>query len=178
MATTNLQCSCGEVQLELSARPIASVECCCASCRTVSRHFERLPSGRAVLTDFGATPYVMYRKDHVRVVSGTGKLKAYKLSEKTPTQRILATCCNTPMFLDFQPGHWLSMYGNIWPAGARPPVQFRVMTRYLEAGVVAPGDVPHFKQHGVGLVGKLLSALVAMRFRRRHFEVPELEVIG
>ena len=174
----NLECVCGHTHLVVAGRHIMSVECCCTSCRTASRHFERLPGGRPILTGYGATSYVLYRKDRVRVVSGREKLKAYKLSTETPTQRVVATCCNTPVFLNFKPGHWLSIYGALWPDGARPPLEMRAMTKDMERGVVLPNDVPNAQTYPLSFFLRLFGAFVAMGFRKPVIDIAEEVLAG
>lgn len=169
----DLECACGHARLEVAGRRITSVECCCASCRTASRHFERLPGGRQILTGHGATSYVLYRKDRVRIVSGRERLKAYKLSTESATQRVVATCCNTPVFLNFKPGHWLSIYGALWPDGARPPLEMRTMTKDVERAVVLPNDVPNAKTYPLSFFVKLVGAFVAMGFRKPAIDIAE-----
>jgi hypothetical protein len=173
MQTFDLQCVCGQARLAFTGRHIISVECCCTSCRTATRYLEQLPGGRPILTGYGATPYVLYRKDRVRVASGMEKLKAYKLSSESPTQRVVASCCNTPVFLNFRPGHWLSVYGALWPDGTRPALQVRAMTRDVENGIVLPHDVPNPKGHALRFFGKLVGAFVAMGFRKPSIDVAE-----
>lgn len=91
---TRLQCACGKTTLVVTGAPIASAECCCASCQDAGRRFERLPQARPVLTAYDATPFVLYRKDRVRLLSGIDGLKAHRLSKEATTRRVVATCCN------------------------------------------------------------------------------------
>ncbi len=53
----------------------------------------------------------MHRKDRVRILSGAEQLKEYRLSADAGTRRVIATCCNTPVFMEMKGGHWLSLYG-------------------------------------------------------------------
>jgi len=104
-------CRCGHTRLEVQGSPIASVECCCSSCREAGERLQRLEGAPLVVKDYGATPFVMYRKDRVRFLAGTEGLKAFRLSPEASTRRVIASCCNTPVFLEFKGGHWLSLYG-------------------------------------------------------------------
>ena len=55
----------------------------------------------------GGTAYVVYRKDRVKCSRGNQFLQGYKIKEKSPTNRVVATCCNSAMFLNFDDGkHW------------------------------------------------------------------------
>ena len=124
------------------------------------------------------TRFVLYRKDRVRFLKGTDLLREFRLTPETKTRRVVATCCNTPVFLEFQNGHWLSLYGGLWPAGTLPPLQLRTMTSDLPAGTVLPDDVPNMKQQSGAFFVKLLGAWIAMGFRspKLAFVKGELQV--
>ncbi len=49
----------------------------------------------------GGTGFVLVRSDRVRCVKGGDKLQEHRLKPDSPTRRVLATCCNSPMFLEF-----------------------------------------------------------------------------
>jgi hypothetical protein len=164
-------CRCGKVKLELVGRPIMAASCYCASCQEAGRRLEQLPLAPPVLNADGGTDYVLCRKDRVRCVSGQEVLEEHRLKPESPTRRVIATCCNSAVFLDFTKGHWLTMYRNRFPAGA-PPVEMRVMTKDRRAGVVLADDLPnHDKISGKAML-RLLVAWIAMGFRR-----PELNFV-
>ena len=94
----------------------------------------------------GGTDYVLYRKDRVQCVTGQGYLEEHRLKPDSPTRRVIATCCNSAMFLDFTKGHWLTMYRNRFPAGA-PPLEMRVMTRDRRDGVALADGLPNYDGH-------------------------------
>lgn len=126
--TTDLSCACGQVHLEVEGTPILNVECCCNSCRTAGVAFQRLPSAPSVVDSKGATRFVLYRKDRVAFAKGAAHLKEFRLAPDSKTRRVIASCCNTPVFLEFQSGHWLSIYGGLWPDGTLPALEMRSMT--------------------------------------------------
>lgn len=164
-------CACGQVQLRLEGPPIASVECLCSSCRTAGQVLETLPGSPQIVDDKGATAFVMQRKDRIENVSGAQNLREFRLSPEAATRRVVAGCCNTPMFLEFSGGHWLSLYTAPWPEGARPPIEMRTMTGDLEDPSVLPDDVPNLKQHSPRFYALLLGAWIKMRFRSPKFEI-------
>jgi hypothetical protein len=100
----NLSCSCGKTQLGIEGKPIASVECCCESCRTAAARLRVLPGFPATLGEHGTTRFEMYRKDRVRVLGGASNMREFRLAGGSTTRRVLAGCCNTPLFLDFYNG--------------------------------------------------------------------------
>ncbi len=107
----------------------------------------------------------MYRKDRVQCVAGQEYLEEHRLKQDSPTRRVIATCCNSAMFLDFTRGHWLTMYRNRFPAGA-PPLEMRLMTQARRDGVALADDVPNYDSHSGKFLLKLIAAWIAMGFRR------------
>ena len=69
------------------------------------------------------------------------------------------------MFLDFTKGHWLSMFRNRFPTGA-PPLEMRVMTKERRVGVEFADDLPNYSGHSGKFMLKLITAWIAMGFRR------------
>lgn len=175
MMETRLNCRCGAVQLVAEKNPIITAECHCNSCREAGRRLRALPSAPRLrfTEENGGTRFVLYRKDRVRFLAGTERLKELRLTEKSPTRRVVATCCNTPVFLEFQSGHWLSLYACLWPAGAVPKLELRTMTsdRSSDAAPL-PNDVPNARSQSVGFFAKLLGAWIAMGFRAPKIAVP------
>ena len=163
--THRLGCACGQVQLQVEGTPIVSVECYCNSCRAAGGRLQTLPTPRPMLESNGATRFVLYRKDRVRFIEDTGRLKEFRLTPEAKTRRVVATCCNTPVFLEFENGHWLSLYGCLWPEGTLPPIEMRTMTRDLPDDMALPDDVPNGRGHQVSFFAKLLGAWIMMGFR-------------
>lgn len=161
------QCRCGAVEMEVKGGPIMSTECLCTSCRKAADLFESLPDAPRLRAATGGTRTEMYRKDRVRCLKGAANLREHRLNDKTKTRRVVATCCNTPIFLDFTDGHWIDLYGLLWPEDSLPPLEMRTMAGDLETPVAAlPDDVPNHKTHSAGFFLRLLRAWVAMGFRR------------
>jgi hypothetical protein len=158
-------CQCGKVKFETIGRPILTAACYCTSCQQAGHQFEQLPSAPPLLDPDGGTDMILVRKDRVQCVTGQEYLREYRLKLDSPTRRVVATCCNSAVFLDFTKGHWLSMYRNRFPAGA-PPLEVRIMTRERRAGVELPKDVPSYETHSGKSMLKLLAAWMAMGFRR------------
>lgn len=175
---TRLACACGQVQLEVERAPIVSAECHCNSCRAAGARLERfraqrepvriektLPTAAPLLEPNGGTRFVLYRKDRVRFLEGTEQLREFRLTPAAKNRRVVATCCNTPIFLEFQNGHWLSLYSSLWPEGTRPPLDLRTMTSDLPDASTLAGDVPSGKRQSLAFFAKLLGAWIAMGFK-------------
>jgi hypothetical protein len=121
----------------------------------------------------GTTRFVLYRKDRIDFVKGATHLKEFRLTPESKTRRVVASCCNTPIFLEFQNGHWLSLYACLWTKGTLPALDMRTMTKDLPAGTVLPDDVPNASQQTLSFMAKLLGAWVAMGFK-----APKINVNG
>jgi len=169
--TTAISCACGQTRLELKGHPILVSECLCDSCRAAAARLATLRGAKSVLTSYGATPCAEYRKDRVRILSGTEHLGEFRLSADAGSRRVVATCCNTPVFLEMKGAHWLSVYLHLWPDDARPKAEMRTMAGDLPDASYLPDDIPNLKSHTVSFYAKLLGAWVGMGFRNPTIEV-------
>lgn len=159
-------CSCGSVELEAIGAPITSVVCYCDDCQDGSRQIEALPNALPVQDTDGGTAYILYRKDRVKCSRGAPLLKRYKIREKSVTNRVVATCCNSAMFLDFDDAkHWVSMYRARFQ-GDLPPLQMRVCTKLKPENGDVPSDVPSYSTFPLRFLAKLLAARIAMLLHR------------
>ena len=161
---TAVTCHCGEVRFEARGVPILTVTCHCESCQKAAAGFATLPHAPTVLNADRGTDFALFRKDRVTCARGEALLRAYRLTPRATTRRVLARCCDTPMFLEFAKGHWLSLYRDRLGADA-PPIEMRVMTGDRHGGPSLLGDVPSYKTHSFRFMWRLFSAWAAMRFR-------------
>lgn len=169
--TTTLTCACGRFHLELKDEPFITAECHCRSCRSAAQRLGALPPAFPLTAGSGGVPYVLYRKDRVRFPDGTAALAEFRLSDTAPTRRVLTTCCNTPVFTEFEGGHWLSLFAGLWPAEIRPPMQIRTQTGDVAEGTVLDTSLPAGAMTTAGFYAKLLGVWIAMGFK-----VPKIEV--
>jgi hypothetical protein len=158
-------CQCGEVKFEAIGPPILSVSCYCTSCQEAGRRFDQVAFAPPVLDPDSGTGLILYRKDRVQLVIGQKYLEERRLKPSSPTRRVVATCCNSAMFLDFTKGHWLSIYRNRFPKDA-PQLDMRVMTKERRVGVQLADDAPNYSGHSGKFMLKLIAAWIAMGFRR------------
>ncbi|WP_244557427.1 hypothetical protein [Devosia lucknowensis] len=119
----------------------------------------------------GGVPYVLYRKDMVGFPDGTDSLAEFRLSETSPTRRVLTTCCSTPVFTEFSGGHWVSLFASLWPEDKRPPMQIRTQTGDVDEGTTLDASLPAGAMTTAGFYAKLLAAWIAMGFK-----VPKIAV--
>jgi hypothetical protein len=164
---TTASCSCGSVELEAIGAPITSVVCYCDDCQEGSRRIEALPNAPPVRDSDGGTAYILYRKDRVKCSRGALLLKSYKIREKSATNRVVATCCNSAMFLNFDDGkHWVDVYRSRFK-GDLPPLQMRICTKFQPAnGGDVPSDVPGYSTFPLKFLAKLLGARIAILLHR------------
>lgn len=154
-------CTCGKVKIRAFGEPIMHNICYCEDCQVGGRQIEALPGAAAVLDPDGGTDFLDYRKDRVDYGAVEPLLRAYKIKDDSPTIRVVATCCNTAMFLNFQKGHWLSMYRHRFQ-GDVPPLQMRVCTKSKRDDVELPNDVPNYAGHSLGFFVTMIGAWIPM----------------
>lgn len=164
-AVQTVSCACGQAEFTLAGEPIMVTECMCDSCRKAGNIMEALDGAPAVLDAKQATLTAMYRKDRVSCTQGADNLKEFRLTPDSKTRRVVATCCNSGMFLDFTKGHWVDIYGQRWPEQSRPVAEIRTMVGDLQDATSLPADIPNLKTHSFGFFAKLMGAWAAMGFR-------------
>jgi len=162
---STIACSCGEVRFEASGAPIVTATCHCHSCQAAGAGFAALTGAPRVLSaDDGGTEFVLYRKDRLVCLQGEALLRAYRLTPKAATRRVLAGCCSSPMFLEFKGGHWLSLYRDRFGADA-PAVEMHTMTSDLPDNAILTSGLPSSKTQSIGFMWRLFVAWAAMGFR-------------
>jgi hypothetical protein len=158
-------CQCGKVKIALTGSPILNATCCCESCRTAGQGFERDLGAPDTVNIEGGVDFCSWRKDRVKIVEGGEHLKEFRLKPDSPTRRVVAMCCSSPMFADFTPGHWLSIFrGRLGPNA--PKSSMRLMTKDKLDGVGLPDDIPNYKSMPPLFLFKLIGSWAAMGFRR------------
>jgi hypothetical protein len=153
------------VKIETVGPPILTGACYCLDCQEAGRRLEQLASAPPLLDSDSGTGVILFRKDRVRCVAGLDYLQEHRLTPESPTRRLVATCCNSAMCLDFTKGHWLSMYRNRFATGA-PPLEMRVMTKERRGGVELADDLPNYAGYSGKFMVKLIGAWITMGFRR------------
>jgi hypothetical protein len=161
---TEVRCACGEVHVALRKKPILSVACYCDDCQEGSRRLEELPEAPTIREDDGATAYVLWRVDRVEFLAGEDRLERHRLTEESPTDRVVASCCQTALFLDFRKAHWVSMYRSRFEDP--PDIEMGIQTRFMPR--FEPGSTP-FPTHSsfpLKFIARVVRARIAMVFGR------------
>jgi len=154
-------CSCGRVRCEARGEPILSVVCYCLDCQEGGRRIQALPGAPRVLDDDGGAPYLLYRDDRFRCAAGDDLLVDHRLKPNSPTRRVVASCCNSGMFLKFDPGFWVSSYRHRY-SGALPPIDMRTNVRRRSSELPLPSDAPGYRSFPPRLFAKLIGARIEM----------------
>lgn len=139
--------------------------CYCDDCQKGGQEIERLPKAARVLDPDGGTAYLSYRDDRFSCVSGAELLVGYKIKDNAPTQRFVASCCNSGMFLKFGRGHWVSMYRARFE-GDLPAIEMRTQTKYRLFNAEIPNDAPSYQTYPMKLIGRLLTSRLSMLIAR------------
>lgn len=159
------RCACGRVRCEGIGVPIVSAVCYCSDCQAGGRQIEVLAGAGPVRDPDGGTPYLTYRDDRFACVEGADLLVGYKLGDKAPTQRFVASCCDTGMFIKYAPGHWVSAY-RLRFDGPLPPIEMRNKVAWRRSNLPLPQDAPAFRSFPFRLWRRLFTSRIAMLFSR------------
>lgn len=124
---------------------------------------EALDGAAKVTEEDGGTHYLTYRDDRFSCVEGADLLQAYRHSPDAPTRRMVASCCNTAMFLKFAKGHWTSAYAKRF-SGDIPPVEMRTQTQFRKSDLPLLDDAPNYRTFGAKLFWRLIRSRIAMIF--------------
>jgi hypothetical protein len=162
--TRCLKCACGKVRIELEGAPLMANVCHCNYCQKGSFQIEQLPHAPHILDRYKGTAYVLFRKDRAKINQGIEHCADYRLEGESKTRRIVASCCNSPLFLDFEPGHWVSFYQQRFETPV-PQAEMRIQTGCLPAGELPDDGLPTFAGYPPAMMLKLLASRVAMGLR-------------
>ena len=159
-------CACGRVRCGALGKPIVSLACYCNSCQEGARAIEALPNAAPFRDADGGTPLLTYRDDRFRCSSGEDLLVGYKLRDSAPTRRMVASCCNSAMFMKYAPGFWVSGYRARFEGDDPPPLEMRIQIEGRQANSELPRDAPCYRGFPMKLAVKVISARVAMLLGR------------
>lgn len=172
-----LTCSCGQVAMEARGEPIVTATCYCQDCQSAGHQLGAL-LGRSPLEDDNGTEFVLVRKDRVRCLHGQGNLQEHRLTEAAKTRRVVAGCCNTPIFLDFTGGHWLSLYRAQFAQDERPALDMRIMTKDRPSDAPFPDTVRSYPKNSTRFIARLMGAWAAMGFRTPRIDYVQGKVVA
>lgn len=161
-----VSCHCGKVRGAATGQPILTVVCYCDDCQAAGRQIETLPGASTVLDDDGGTALTLFRKDRFAIVQGRELVVADKLRPDSATSRMVAGCCNSALYLDFDKGpFWVSAMRNRIE-GAKPPIEVRTMTKYRDSALPYADDAAVSRGFSMAFAGKLVLAWIPMLLGR------------
>ena len=103
-----------------------------------------------------------YRKDRVTCTRGAALLTPYKVRATSVTNRVVASCCNSAMLLNFDDGkHWVDIYRERI-RGAAPPAQMHLCTRFEASGLRRPTRRAPLSGLPLQICGEAVEARLAM----------------
>lgn len=148
-------CACGTVVITLSAPPIAALSCCCDDCQAAAQALETLPGAPEFREPCGGTPAVLFAKTALKVTKGREKLAAHRLRPEARTKRMVASCCNSFLYVAFDRGpFWVDVVSARMDDA--PPPRWRIQTRYLDTP--PPDDLPNHPKYPQGLLWRIALA--------------------
>ena len=164
--STRIECSCRKTAVDLQGPSIFRAACHCDDCQAAAEQLQRDCGVSQVTDNYLGTHYILHRNDRYKIASGSDTLEAHKLRADSPTQRMVAGCCSSPMFMSFSNAqHWIAAYHNR-VIGDSPPISSRIMTRFLPDGVDLPKNPPSYKSIPLRMGARLLWSRILMLMQR------------
>jgi hypothetical protein len=161
-----LRCHCGAVECIGKGAPILTVVCYCDDCQAAARELEALPGAPLVMAPDGGTALTLFRANRFAATKGADKLVPHKLKPDSITNRMVASCCNSAMYLAFDKGpHWVSTLRNRL-VDEVPPVKYRVMTKYRTSPLPYPDAAPTAKGFSLRFLGSMVRDAIAQKLGR------------
>jgi hypothetical protein len=162
---TFVECSCGQVTIELYGSHIYCTACHCDDCQAAAHALEAMPASGPVMDPFDGTHYILHRKDRYAIL-GEEKLLPHRLRTDSPTRRMVTSCCASPMFLAFDNSqHWITAYRSR-VRGDAPPLQSRISTKFRTQAESLPDDAPAYRTFPLKMIVRILLCRVQMAFGR------------
>ncbi len=160
----SVSCACGAVSITLETPPIAALSCCCDDCQAAAAALEALPGAAGFREACGGTPAVLFPKSALKVTRGRGNLTAHRLRDSARTKRMVASCCNSFLYVAFERGpFWVVV---VSARMADPPLpRWRIQTRFLADP--PPDDLPNHPKYPQGLIWRIALAGVLAGLPRR-----------
>ncbi len=167
MITQDIMCDCRKVRLRLHGACEASTICHCAECQTAAVVF-RDQFDRNIAEPGGGTTFGIWRKDRVECVMGADHLAGHRLVEESPSRRVIATCCDTPMFIDRKGRPWIGVFSDRFPDDRRPQPRWRTFCKDLADEPRDGFTIPRHSGYSLPLATRRWKALLATRFNTAH----------
>jgi hypothetical protein len=157
------RCACGAVRLAATGRPIIASVCYCDDCQAAAKQIAANSAAPSSVADpDGGTEYLLFRKDRFACRKGFEHLAAVKLKDSSATRRMVATCCNSAMYMAFDDKrHWVSAFRNRFE-GDVPPLEARICTKSRRSNDPIDTSVPSYAGYPPKLIFRLVGSMLAM----------------
>lgn len=163
--TRKIVCACGAVEYEAVGDPIISPVCYCTSCQSAGERIGARENAPVVLDPDAGTALSVFHRDRVRCLRGRDLVEEFRLTEKSPTKRLIARCCNSALMLAFDRGpYWVSVFSR--RLSDAPPPEMRVQTRHAPDPELIPNDIPRYPGWPPRFFVRLLGGWIAYRLGR------------
>jgi hypothetical protein len=165
-AQSILRCQCGAVECSGQGPPFLSAVCYCDDCQQAAWQIEAAGKGPRVTDPDGGTALCLFRDDKFSIERGTDLLQPHRLEPTSATGRMVASCCNSAMFLDFADGRfWKSaMIDRI--VGPMPAIEMRLCTRYRTSPLPWPDKAPQHENFPLSALWRVAQQWLAMKLGR------------
>ena len=154
------ECKCGQVRFMASAEPACNVVCYCVDCQSAARSLMDERGCENPLEPDGGTSFSTFLEKDWACVAGAEHIKGHKLKEDSRTTRYIAGCCQTPLYLKYGPGFWVSTFRGAFKSEI-PNLQWRLKTSHRNSSLPYPDELPRFK----GFPFRLYWALYRAKWR-------------
>lgn len=92
-----ISCDCRQVKIAIRSEPVTRYECCCMDCR---KGLQWCTEQGGPIPNHAYIADLAYFPNHLKVMSGKDMLRTYLIKKQYNTQRVVATCCWTPLVGD------------------------------------------------------------------------------
>jgi len=162
---TILRCQCGAVACIAQGVPFLSAVCYCDHCQEAARQIEA-GGGPPVADPDGGTALCLIRDDRFRIERGAELLLPHQRDPASPTSRMVASCCNSAMFLSFSDGRfWKSAIINRID-GSKPAIEMRMYPRNRVSELPWPDQAPRHSMFPFSALLRVGRQWLAMKFGR------------
>lgn len=159
-------CECGRVEFEASGEPIVSAVCYCVDCQAAAKTIKDRFEKADVSENDGGTAYSTFHENQWVCVRGKDLLEGVTLNEKSPTTRYVASCCQSPIYLKFKHGFWVSTYRAQF-RDPLPPLEWRNKIASRKSDLPFPDDIPRFKGFPLRLFWRLIKAKLGQKTKKQ-----------
>ena len=167
------RCLCGAVALAATGRPIVASVCYCDDCQAAAKQIAALGgSSPPAAEPDGGTEYLLFREDRFECTEGYEHLTAIRLKDASATRRMVASCCNSAMYMAFDDKrHWVSAYRSRFE-GDVPPLEIRICTKSRTSNEPLDTSVPSYAGYSPKLIFRLVRSMLGMTFAPKRKQNP------